>query len=361
MAPQPPLRASSSSDATPSAGESPVPMQRRKQTVAVIGAGAAGLVAARELRLEGHHVTVFERGGEVGGTWVYDGGAGPPSPAPFRIHSSLYDGLRVNLPREIMGYSDFPFVWRDGDAHDDGGKDALHEKGREEDEEDLGDARRYCSHAEVLRYLKAFAKRFDLEGLVERDTCVTRAIPEDNGGKASAPSWNLTLLTRGAGGDEEQANRRFDALVVCNGHFETPRVPSPDTIPGLSTIPPENQMHSAHYRTPQPMAGMRVLVVGTGPSGDDIHREIAEGGAKAVYWSGRKFDRLATQACGACGASGAGAGEEGEGGVDARANRGGASPKRCAARRHRLGRPWGGWRRARALLPRGRGEGREGG
>lgn len=38
---------------------------------AVIGAGAAGLVAARELHREGHRPTVFEQGTKVGGVWVY--------------------------------------------------------------------------------------------------------------------------------------------------------------------------------------------------------------------------------------------------------------------------------------------------
>lgn len=38
---------------------------------AVIGAGAAGLVAARELVNEGHKVTVFEKGSCTGGVWVY--------------------------------------------------------------------------------------------------------------------------------------------------------------------------------------------------------------------------------------------------------------------------------------------------
>lgn len=37
----------------------------------MIGAGAAGLVAARELVREGHHVTVFEKGSGTGGVWVY--------------------------------------------------------------------------------------------------------------------------------------------------------------------------------------------------------------------------------------------------------------------------------------------------
>ena len=45
--------------------KSPVALQ------AVIGAGAAGLVAARELSCEGHKVTVFEKGSCTGGVWVY--------------------------------------------------------------------------------------------------------------------------------------------------------------------------------------------------------------------------------------------------------------------------------------------------
>ena len=37
----------------------------------MVGAGAAGLVAARELVREGHKVAVFEKGSCTGGVWVY--------------------------------------------------------------------------------------------------------------------------------------------------------------------------------------------------------------------------------------------------------------------------------------------------
>lgn len=36
-----------------------------------MGAGAAGLVSVRELLREGHSVTVFEQGSDLGGIWIY--------------------------------------------------------------------------------------------------------------------------------------------------------------------------------------------------------------------------------------------------------------------------------------------------
>ena len=44
-------------------------------SVAVVGAGAAGLAAGRIFRDEGLRVTVFEKSHHVGGVWRYD-----PSP-----------------------------------------------------------------------------------------------------------------------------------------------------------------------------------------------------------------------------------------------------------------------------------------
>jgi len=81
---------------------------------AVIGAGAAGMTAVRELRREGHQVDVFEQQANVGGVWVLDENveSDPLGKDPNRevVHSSMYDSLRVNLPRELMGFSDFPFI-----------------------------------------------------------------------------------------------------------------------------------------------------------------------------------------------------------------------------------------------------------
>ena len=82
--------------------------------LAIVGAGAAGLVASHELRREGHTPVVFERAVAVGGTWLYMPPAMSFDPravgATVTHYSSLYASLRTNLPREAMGFLDFPFA-----------------------------------------------------------------------------------------------------------------------------------------------------------------------------------------------------------------------------------------------------------
>ena len=79
--------------------------------VAVVGAGAAGLVTAYELLAAGHRVTVFEQSDQVGGLWNYteDTEDDPLGQQPsVRIHGSLYASLRVNLPRDLMAFEAIP-------------------------------------------------------------------------------------------------------------------------------------------------------------------------------------------------------------------------------------------------------------
>ncbi|GMI98303.1 hypothetical protein like AT1G62620 [Hibiscus trionum] len=106
---------------------------RDSYKVAVIGGGIAGLVSARELQREGHHVTVFEKANRVGGTWLYDPRVETDllglDPNREIVHSSLYRSLRVNLPRQIMGFLDYPFVKKEGG-------DPRHFPGHEEDSRD---------------------------------------------------------------------------------------------------------------------------------------------------------------------------------------------------------------------------------
>lgn len=68
--------------------------QEEKMKVCVIGAGAAGLCAARHLAANlRYEITVYEQTNEVGGTWVYKEESGLDENG-LPIHSSMYQNLR---------------------------------------------------------------------------------------------------------------------------------------------------------------------------------------------------------------------------------------------------------------------------
>ncbi|XP_073287855.1 flavin-containing monooxygenase FMO GS-OX-like 4 [Primulina huaijiensis] len=229
------------------------------RTVAVIGAGAAGLAAARELVLQGHSVVVYERDTRLGGTWAYT----PESESnlmgldPMRqiVQSSLYASLRTNLPREVMGFRAFPFS-------------ASQKPGR--------DARRFPGHAEVLEYLKDFADEFGLRDLVRFgcEVCHVRMM-EDH-------KWMVRSRKRNEFGDSREDDKVYDAVVVCNGHYTEPRIAE---IPGIDEWPGK-QIHSHNYRVPEPYRNQIVVLIGSAASANDISRDIAEV-AKEVHIASR--------------------------------------------------------------------------
>ncbi|OWM88390.1 hypothetical protein CDL15_Pgr003802 [Punica granatum] len=216
--------------------------------VAVIGAGAAGLVAARELRREGHRVVVYERESQVGGTWIYTPKTEPDplglDQARPIVHSSLYRSLRTNLPREVMGFRDYPFMARADWS---------------------GDPRRFPGHAEVLAYLKGFASEFGIEEMVrfEREVVKVGLLDANDNSK-----WSVKSRKKGNGDEEDEV---FDAVVVCNGHYTEPRIAE---IPGIDTWPGK-QIHSHNYRTPEPFKDQVVVLIGSSASAVDISRDIA--------------------------------------------------------------------------------------
>ncbi|CAM0956252.1 unnamed protein product [Alopecurus aequalis] len=223
--------------------------------LAVVGAGAAGLAAARELRREGHVPVVFERAAAVGGTWLYATPAPAAATDPLgaaATHSSLYASLRTNLPREVMGFLDFPFTTASS----------------------VVDGRRFPGHQEVLRYLEDFARHFNLYGLVRFETEVIGVRRE------AAGRWAVTSRKLGVKGKQDE--EMYDAVVVCNGHYTEPRIAS---IPGADAWPGK-QMHSHNYRVPGPFLDQVVIVIGASASAVDISRDIASV-AKEVHIADR--------------------------------------------------------------------------
>lgn len=66
-----------------------------KLNVAVIGAGLAGLCAAKYAKSFGHSVTVFEQCDKLGGTWNYNEKTGVDE-FGLNIHTSMYHNLRYS-------------------------------------------------------------------------------------------------------------------------------------------------------------------------------------------------------------------------------------------------------------------------
>lgn len=235
--------------------------------VAVIGAGAAGLVTARELRSAGHVPVVFERASHVGGTWVYDErteddplGKNPST----RLHASMYAALRTNLPRPLMSFSGHPFV---------------------------GDGREFPGHAAVAQYLADYAAAENLTGSIRFGHGVQSVVPLMPDGRSwrhpsseSDVVWQITVTHRG-----DASAETFDAVAVCNGHYTVPNVPP---LPGLELFPGE-VLHSHNYRRRDPFADRVVAMLGAKASGFDLSRDVAEV-ATRVHLCARDHDGVAT-------------------------------------------------------------------
>ncbi|KAM0024116.1 putative flavin monooxygenase, FAD/NAD(P)-binding domain superfamily [Helianthus debilis subsp. tardiflorus] len=227
----------------------------RSLKVAVIGAGVAGLAAARELQRESLQVVVFEKSHQLGGTWAYDARVESDllgiDPNRDVVHSSAYKSLKTNVPRVLMSFTDFKFG-----------------------EKVYGDPRMYPGHEEVLKFLTDFASHFELTELIRFNTLVTRVEVVDS----DITEFVVESNTNGVISVEV-----FDAVVVCNGHNTQPRLAT--DIPGIKTWS-RKQMHSHNYRVPEPFRDQIVVVIGSGPSAVDISRDIATV-AKEVHMSSR--------------------------------------------------------------------------
>ncbi|WVZ61490.1 hypothetical protein U9M48_011352 [Paspalum notatum var. saurae] len=237
--------------------------------VCVVGAGVSGLASARELRREGHQVTVMEQSGGVGGQWLYAptpdggdplGGAG--------VHSSVYSSVRLISPRELTCFSDFPFYPTRSD----------------------GDPRRYPRHAEFLSYIRDFCDAFGLMDAVRLHTKVLHVgLADDDDGR----SWVVRYTEKQKQGDQEDEDvvvteEVFDAVVVAVGQGTQPRLP---TIKGMDGWK-RRQLHSHSYRVPDSFHGEVVVVVGFGVSGMDIALELSEV-AREVHVSVKSTEAVA--------------------------------------------------------------------
>ncbi|MFG1993041.1 flavin-containing monooxygenase [Actinoplanes sp. NPDC048988] len=139
--------------------------------VTVLGAGAAGLAVAAQLKANGVDSVVLERGPEVATSW-----------------RGRYDRLRLHTVRRLSGLPGFPIPREYG---------------------------RWVRRDDLVRYLEAYRERFALD--VRTGTTVERVKP---GGER----WSMQL----ADGSEHTSR----TLIVATGYLHTPVIPQ---WPGLAS------------------------------------------------------------------------------------------------------------------------------
>ena len=253
----------------------PVSSQPR---VAVIGAGAAGLAAARVIsRDTGLNPIVLEQDVDGGGVWRYQPKGAPSSSSESdrTNHRPMYAGLRTNLPKELMAFREYPFPI---------------------DEDDDDTQASFVTHAQVQGYLLKYRQHFKLNHFIQYGSTVQhlKILPETTS-KLSPVSeaWpQIQLKWTTTHGDPIGVARQeediFDAVLVCNGHYAAPSYPH---IPGLDQYFQGKVMHSIDYDTPEQFEDQVVLCIGGRASGADLAREISQH-ARRVFLSDTTCQQL---------------------------------------------------------------------
>lgn len=198
--------------------------------VAIVGAGPAGLAAARALKARGIPYLQFERHTGVGGIWDIDN---PGTP--------MYESAHFISSRDKSGFAGFPMPQRFAD---------------------------YPSRTQILEYTRAFAEAYGLVDGIRFGVEVERAEPLPDG------TWTLTT---------SDGVVRASALIAANGVTWHPRSPE---LAGAETFTGEI-IHSRDYRTPDTFRDRNVLIVGLGNSGADIACDAAFA-ARTAYISTRR-------------------------------------------------------------------------
>ncbi len=194
----------------------------RHDAVCVIGAGASGLAAIKNLREHGFAVDCYERETSVGGAWNWRNDRSPVSASTQLVTS-----------RPLTEFPDFPMPdsWPD-----------------------------YPHHSQVLTYLQHYSQHFGLGEQIWFGTEVVSAVPVGDG------RWDVTTQSTGGGASRIQ---RYAALVIANGHNWSPVLPA---VPGQFR---GEVIHSAAYQDPAQLRNRKVLVIGGGNTGCDIAADAA--------------------------------------------------------------------------------------
>ena len=193
--------------------------------VAIVGAGPAGLAAARWLKAQGFEPLLLEAAEGLGGQWRHDN--------PL---SGVWPDMRTNTSRLVTRFSDLDYP--------------------------AGTAV-FPHNREVLAHLEAYAAKFGLDAGLHTRSRVERL--------ERAPSgWRLAWREEG-----EAREQVFPRVVVASGRFNIPYAPE---VPGLESFTGEI-VHTFDYAGPEAFRGRRVVVAGGAISALEVACDMAMAGA----------------------------------------------------------------------------------
>lgn len=90
-------------------------------------------------------------------------------------------------------------------------------------------------------------------------------------------TWTVTLRQPIEGQEEDHWwTETFDAVVVANGHYFVPWVPTIEGLPEFQASSPDAVLHSKHYRNKELYRNKRIVVVGASISGADLAFALAD-------------------------------------------------------------------------------------
>ncbi|KAF2644333.1 FAD/NAD(P)-binding domain-containing protein [Massarina eburnea CBS 473.64] len=209
-----------------------------QKSVAIVGGGPAGLVAAKTLLHHGggakFKITVFEAAERVGGMW---------RSLPGETGVKCSPSMRTNLSRFTVAFSDLS--WASVDLS--------------EDSRTSTTLPMFPKACQVGRYLDAYAQRF-LPGVIQLNTRVAAAELIGESG-----TWNVTYIDTLT---QQESKDTFDYLIVASGFFERPtqsirRSQDPEASTKIQ--------HSSHFRNISSLTETpgKIVVIGGGISGSE--------------------------------------------------------------------------------------------
>jgi cation diffusion facilitator CzcD-associated flavoprotein CzcO len=181
---------------------------------AIVGSGFAGLGMAIRLRQEGFEdFTIFERAGELGGTW----------------RDNTYPGCACDVPSHLYSFSFAP---------------------------NPGWTRTFSRQPEIWEYMREVSRRYGIDPHIRYRHEVTSACWD-----TERERWRIKTSA---------GPFTADVLIAGPGPLSDPKPPD---VPGIESFAGE-MFHSARWNHAHPLDGERVGAIGTGASAIQFVPEI---------------------------------------------------------------------------------------